>query len=41
MPAASCAAPAPGRPELVHRIVDREAGLDALLDAVAADMPVR
>jgi len=27
--------------ELVHRFVDRDAGLDALLDAVAADMPVR
>jgi hypothetical protein len=27
--------------ELVHRVVDRDAGLDALLDAVTADMPVR
>lgn len=31
-----------GRPsELVHRMVDRDAGLDALLDAVTADIPVR
>jgi hypothetical protein len=30
-----------GQTELVHRFVDRDAGLDALLDAVAADMPVR
>jgi len=30
-----------GASELVHRFVDRDAGLDALLDAVAADMPVR
>ena len=28
-----------GETELVHRFVDRDAGLDALLDAVAADMP--
>jgi hypothetical protein len=27
--------------ELVHRFVDRDAGLDALLDAVSADMPAR
>jgi len=27
--------------ELVHRFVDRDAGLDALLDAVTADMPAR
>ena len=27
--------------ELVHRFVDRDAGLDALLDAVSADIPVR
>ena len=27
--------------ELVHRFVDRDAGLDALLDAVAAEMPAR
>lgn len=32
---------ATGETELVHRFVDRDAGLDALLDAVAADMPVR
>lgn len=32
---------AAGDTELVHRFVDRDAGLDALLDAVAADMPVR
>jgi hypothetical protein len=30
-----------GESELVHRFVDRDAGLDALLDAVTADMPVR
>jgi len=30
-----------GHSELVHRFVDRDAGLDALLDAVTADMPVR
>jgi hypothetical protein len=30
-----------GETELVHRFVDRDAGLDALLDAVTADMPVR
>lgn len=30
-----------GATELVHRFVDRDAGLDALLDAVTADMPVR
>jgi len=30
-----------GASELVHRFVDRDAGLDALLDAVTADMPVR
>jgi hypothetical protein len=30
-----------GTSELVHRFVDRDAGLDALLDAVTADMPVR
>jgi len=30
-----------GSSELVHRFVDRDAGLDALLDAVTADMPVR
>jgi hypothetical protein len=29
-----------GESELVHRFVDRDAGLDALLDAVAADMPL-
>jgi hypothetical protein len=29
-----------GETELVHRFVDRDAGLDALLDAVTADMPV-
>jgi hypothetical protein len=29
-----------GQTDLVHRFVDRDAGLDALLDAVAADMPV-
>lgn len=28
-----------GSNELVHRFVDREAGLDALLDAVTADIP--
>jgi len=27
--------------ELVHRFVDRDAGLDALLDAVSADIPLR
>ena len=32
---------ATGETELVHRFVDRDAGLDALLDAVSADMPVR
>jgi hypothetical protein len=30
-----------GPSELVHRFVDRDAGLDALLDAVTADIPVR
>jgi PilZ domain len=30
-----------GPTELVHRFVDRDAGLDALLDAVSADMPAR
>jgi hypothetical protein len=30
---------AKGSDELVHRYVDRDAGLDALLDAVAADIP--
>jgi hypothetical protein len=30
-----------GHSDLVHRFVDRDAGLDALLDAVTADMPVR
>ena len=30
-----------GTSDLVHRFVDRDAGLDALLDAVTADMPVR
>jgi hypothetical protein len=30
-----------GQTELVHRFVDRDAGLDALLDAVSADMPAR
>jgi hypothetical protein len=30
-----------GQTELVHRFVDREAGLDALLDAVSAEMPAR
>ena len=30
-----------GQSELVHRCVDRDAGLDALLDAVTADIPVR
>jgi hypothetical protein len=31
-----------GRPsELVHRMVDRDAGLEALLDAVTADLPAR
>jgi len=30
-----------GQTELVHRFVDRDAGLDALLDAVTADIPVR
>jgi hypothetical protein len=29
-----------GQTELVHRFVDRDAGLDALLDAVTADIPV-
>jgi hypothetical protein len=29
-----------GESELVHRFVDRDAGLEALLDAVTADMPV-
>jgi hypothetical protein len=29
----------PAHTELVHRFVDRDAGLDALLDAVSADMP--
>ena len=29
-----------GSSELVHRFVDREAGLDALLDAVTADIPI-
>jgi len=29
-----------GQTDLVHRFVDRDAGLDALLDAVAADMPI-
>jgi len=28
-----------GQSELVHRFVNRDAGLDALLDAVSADMP--
>jgi hypothetical protein len=28
-----------GSSELVHRMVDRDAGLDALLDAVTADLP--
>jgi hypothetical protein len=28
-----------GQTELVHRFVDRDAGLDALLDAVSAEMP--
>jgi hypothetical protein len=28
-----------GKSDLVHRFVDRDAGLDALLDAVTADMP--
>jgi hypothetical protein len=32
---------ATGETELVHRFVNRDAGLDALLDAVAADMPTR
>jgi len=32
---------AAGQTELVHRFVGRDAGLDALLDAVAADIPVR
>jgi hypothetical protein len=30
-----------GESELVHRFVDRDAGLDALLDAVTADIPLR
>jgi hypothetical protein len=30
-----------GESELVHRFVDRDAGLEALLDAVTADMPLR
>ena len=30
-----------GQTELVHRFVHRDAGLDALLDAVSADMPAR
>jgi hypothetical protein len=31
-----------GRPsDLVHRMVDRDAGLEALLDAVTADLPAR
>jgi hypothetical protein len=30
-----------GESELVHRFVDRDAGLEALLDAVTADIPVR
>jgi hypothetical protein len=30
-----------GQTELVHRFVDRDAGLDALLDAVSAEMPAR
>lgn len=30
-----------GETDLVHRFVDRDAGLDALLDAVTADMPIR
>jgi hypothetical protein len=30
-----------GESELVHRFVDRDAGLDALLDAVTADIPAR
>jgi hypothetical protein len=30
-----------GHTELVHRFVDRDAGLDALLDAVSAEMPAR
>jgi len=29
-----------GESELVHRFVDRDAGLEALLDAVTADMPL-
>jgi len=29
-----------GQSELIHRCVDRDAGLDALLDAVTADLPV-
>src|SRR5262249_41832778 len=29
-----------GSNELVHRFVDRDAGLDALLDAVTADIPI-
>jgi len=32
---------AAGHTDLVHRFVGRDAGLDALLDAVTADMPVR
>ena len=30
-----------GQTELVHRFVNRDAGLDALLDAVSAEMPAR
>ena len=30
-----------GQTELVHRFVERDAGLEALLDAVSADMPAR
>lgn len=30
-----------GSSDLVHRFVDRDAGLDALLDAVTADIPLR
>jgi hypothetical protein len=30
-----------GESELVHRFVDRDAGLEALLDAVTADIPAR
>jgi hypothetical protein len=29
-----------GQSELVHRVVDRDAGLEALLDAVTADIPL-